>query len=100
MPCSAGLPGLQPSDQFRLPRIQGRGGRKSHAPTELREDPLHHVPLHVRQPEVAAGVAVGQLLVVQPEQVQHRGVQVVDVDLVLDGVVARSRRSCRRRGRP
>jgi len=37
--------------------------------------------------EVAAGVAVGKLLVVQAEEVQDRGVQVVEVDLVFDGVV-------------
>ncbi len=33
----------------------------------------------VGQAEVAAGVAVGELLVVEAQQVQHRGVQVVDV---------------------
>ena len=46
------------------------------------------LPGHVGQPEVAALEAVGQPLVVDAEQVQHRGVQVVDVDDVLDGVVA------------
>ena len=54
----------------------------------LRQHLLHHPPVHVGQAEVAAGVAVGQLLVVEAEQVQDRGVQVVDVDLVLDRVVA------------
>ena len=42
----------------------------------------------VGQAEVAALEAVGQLRVVEAEQVQHRGVQVVDVDLVLDDVEA------------
>ena len=37
----------------------------------------------VGEPEIAAGVAVGELLVVEAEQVQDRRVQVVDVDLVL-----------------
>ena len=50
--------------------------------------PLHHFAMHVGQPHVAAAEAVGQPLVVDAEQVQHRGVQVVDLDLVLDGVVA------------
>ena len=36
--------------------------------------------MHVGQAEVAAGVAVGQLLVVEAQQVQDRRVQVVDVD--------------------
>ena len=44
--------------------------------------------MHVGQAEVAAGVAVGELLVVEAQQVQDRGVQVVDVDLVLDGLEA------------
>ena len=42
----------------------------------------------VGQAEVAAGVAVGELRVVEAEQVQDGGVQVVDVDRVLDGLEA------------
>ena len=38
--------------------------------------------MHVGQAEIAALEAVGQLGVVEAEQVQDRGVQVVDVDLV------------------
>ena len=45
-------------------------------------------PLHVGQPHVAAGVAVGQALVVEPEQVEDRGVQIMHVHRVLDGLVA------------
>ena len=41
--------------------------------------------MHVGQAEVAAGVAVGQAFVVEAQQVQQRGVQVVDADAVLDG---------------
>ena len=44
--------------------------------------------MHVGQAEVAAGVAVGQLGVIEAQQVQHGGVQVVEVDFVFDGVVA------------
>ena len=40
--------------------------------------------MHVGQPEVAAGVAVGQPLVVEAEQVQHRGVKIVDVNRLVD----------------
>src|SRR5262249_39577028 len=47
----------------------------------------NHVPLDVGEPHVAAGVAISQLLVVQAEQVQDRGVPVVDMDLALDGLV-------------
>ena len=41
--------------------------------------------MHVRQSEVAAGVAIGKSFVVESEQVQDGGVQVVDVNLVFDG---------------
>ena len=44
--------------------------------------------MHVGQAEVAAGVAEGEAFVVEAEQVQDRGLQVVDVDRVLDDVEA------------
>ena len=44
--------------------------------------------MDVGQAEVAAGVAVGEGLVVEAEEVEDRGVEVVDVDLVLDGLEA------------
>ena len=45
---------------------------------------LHHLATHICQPEIAAGVAVGEPLVIETQQVQHRGVQVVDVNRVLN----------------
>ena len=44
--------------------------------------------MHVRQPEVAAGEAVGEPGVVEAEQVEHRGMEVVDMHPVLHGVEA------------
>ena len=44
--------------------------------------------MHVGQAEVAALEAVGESCVVEAEQVQQRGVQVVDVDRVGDDVEA------------
>ena len=44
--------------------------------------------MHVRQPEIAPLESVGQLLVVDPQQLQHRRVQIVNVDGILDDVVA------------
>ena len=35
--------------------------------------------MHVREPEVAAGMAVGKMLVVNAQQVQHGGMQVMGV---------------------
>ena len=46
------------------------------------------MPVHVGEAEVAALEAVGELLVVEAEQVQDGGVQVVDVDLALDDAEA------------
>jgi hypothetical protein len=44
--------------------------------------------MHIGQPRIAAGVAVGQTQVIDAQEVQDCGVQVVEVDLVLLGVVA------------
>src|SRR5262249_17539743 len=44
--------------------------------------------LHVRQPEIAALEAVGQLRVIEAEAMQNGGVQVVDVDFVPHDVEA------------
>ena len=41
--------------------------------------------MHVGQTKIAAGVTVGQPFVVEAQQVQQRGVQVVDADSILDG---------------
>ena len=54
----------------------------------LRQDVPHNLAVHVGQAEVSAGVAVGEPGVVEAQQVQDRGVQVVDVDGFLDGPVA------------
>ena len=65
-----------------------------------RQDAFHDFAVDIGQAEVAAGEAVRELLVVEPQQVQDRGVQVVDVDAVFDRRPSRirrwRRRSCRR----
>ena len=45
-------------------------------------------PRHVRQPFIASVMEIRQFLVIQTQQVQERGVQVVDVDFVLGGAQA------------
>ena len=47
--------------------------------------PLNHLARIVRQPFVAAIVAVRQFLVLETEQMQDRGMQVVDVNFVVFG---------------
>ena len=45
---------------------------------------MHLFPVHVGQPVIAPAVAVRQLFVVEPHQVQNGRVQVVYVDTILD----------------
>ena len=79
-----------------LPR--STSGEGTRAPGRSGEQVLHHMPVDVGQAEIAAGVAVGEPFVVEAEQVQDRGVQVVDVDgLVRRGSrIRRWRRGCGR----
>src|SRR5438445_7389270 len=71
-----------------LNRNRGGTGRQAPGgPVSSRQNLVHHAAAHIGESEVAAGVAVRQLLVVQAEEVQQGRVQVVDVDLVLGGVV-------------
>ena len=43
------------------------------------QDPLDHFAVHVGEPEVAAGVVEGELLVVEAEELEDGGLKVVDV---------------------
>ena len=49
---------------------------------------MHDVAKDVSQAKVATGMAIGESLVIEAEQVQQRGVQVVQVYLAVDGLVA------------
>ena len=46
---------------------------------------LHDVACNISQAVVAAGVAVGEAFVIEAQEVQHCGVQVVGVDGSFDG---------------
>src|SRR5262249_6463894 len=52
----------------------------------LRNNLVNHVARNVREPEVAAAVTIGQLRVIDAEQVKDRRVQIVYVDRFLDGL--------------
>jgi len=58
---------------------------RSNAPPASSKNPIHDVAVNVGQTEVAAGIATGRALVIEAQEMQQRGVQVVDVDRVLDG---------------
>ena len=50
----------------------------------LSEDPLHNRAIHIREPVVAAGVAVGEARVVEAEEVEDGRVEIVDMHAVAD----------------
>ena len=54
---------------------------------------VRNLPVDVGQAEVAAGELVGQSFMIQPQKVEHRRVQIMDVHPVLDRVPAKLVRS-------
>src|SRR3954454_13583674 len=56
----------------------GEGGGCSCARGRSGDDFVHHVALDVGEAEVAAGVAVGEALVVEAHELEDGGVEVVD----------------------
>ena len=65
---------------LQLRQIFGSAGSRS-----LRDDVPHHSSRDIGEPEIAAGMTVGQLLVVEAEQVQHGRVEIVNARSVFDG---------------
>lgn len=51
------------------------------------DDVMGDIAVNVGQTEVAAAEAVDEFLVIQAEQVQHGGVQIVEMDFACDGFV-------------
>jgi hypothetical protein len=54
----------------------------------LRQQLIHHQPVHVGQPEIAPLKPVGQLCMIKAQQVQDRCVQIVHVHRVCGDVEA------------
>jgi hypothetical protein len=50
---------------------------------------MDHTTVHIGEPKIAAGVAIGQTFVVQAELVQDGGLKVVDANFVLGDVVGK-----------
>ena len=71
----------------RTPRFIERIRFPGHA---LAKNVIRNVSVDVSQAEVAAGIAVGELCVVKAEQVQVCGVEIVDVELVVDAEIPNS----------
>ena len=56
--------------------------------SRLGQDLLHDIAVNIGEAEVTAGVAVGELLVVDSEDVEDGGMEVVHMHFVLLGIVA------------
>ena len=52
------------------------------------DNALDDVSIHVRQAEIASGIAVGETCVIETQQMQHGRVQVVHWDAIFDGVIS------------
>ena len=51
-------------------------------------DVTDNVTLNVCQPKIAPCIAIRQTLMIQPHQVQNRGMQIVNVNFVFGGIVS------------
>src|SRR5262249_22124930 len=87
------LPGWHPALARHRPRDAGNAARHAanHSAGRVPSEPdlvrsgdqfLDDMAVNVGEAEVAASIAIRQLLVIETEQVENRRVQVVDVDLV------------------
>ena len=77
-----------PNQSFQ---INGRkcdpaGGSRFH---RLRQDFLDHVAMHIRQPHIPTAEPVSQLCMIDSQQVQHRRMQIMDLDFILDSPVSK-----------
>src|SRR6266536_3500138 len=59
------------------PRATGAGGNRKPSSGDYLP---HYAPMHVGKPEVAAGIAVSEALVIDTQQVEDRRMQVMHMD--------------------
>ncbi|MFT6576443.1 MAG: hypothetical protein ACJA16_004652 [Akkermansiaceae bacterium] len=55
----------------------------------LRDDIVHHLSVDIGETEIPSTISISERLMIESEQVEHRRVQVVEVDLVLHRFVAK-----------
>src|SRR5438876_2497579 len=63
----------------------GRGFRRQQ---QLCKNVLHHTPMHVGEPKIAASIAVGEALVIEAEEVEYGCVQIVHMHRMLSDIDA------------
>ena len=59
-----------------------------HGGSLLGQYPANHMPVNVCEPTRCAVVIIGEPFVVEAEQVEDSGVKIVNVDHVVEGLVA------------
>ena len=50
----------------------------------LLQNPRRHLAVDIGEPEITTGIVIGKLFVINPEQVQDGGVEVMPVDTLVD----------------
>src|SRR5437667_8085429 len=66
------------------PALSSRGSEGE----RLCENIFYNFATHISQAEIASGVAVSELLVVKAKEMQHGGMEIMDVHRVLDGAIS------------
>ena len=84
----------------RAPAHQQRRQRPDAPVGYSRQDLFHHLSVYIGQAKIASGVAVSELLVVKPQKVENRRVQIMHVDDVLDRAKAKFIRRAMHMARP
>src|SRR5262245_22356989 len=59
---------------------------RRHFRTESGQKLFHHMPMHIGQAEISSCAAEGEFLVIETEEPENGGVEVVDVDFVFDSL--------------
>ena len=77
---------VPPSGGFRPQPPEGGTTNIKFLISRSSQNLLHDIAMHIRKAIVPPTEAIRQSRVVKPHQVQDRGVQVVNVDLLLDRV--------------
>ncbi len=70
---------LLPFPTFAADRAADSGSRRHAELSESRDHLVHHVSVHVGQPHVSAAEAESAFGMIDPQQMQHRGVQIMNL---------------------
>ena len=70
-----------------LDAVWNRSAESVTAVRNLDQDVMHNVSSDIRQPEIATAVEICQAGVIQTHQVEHGGVKIVNMRLLLHGLI-------------